>query len=199
MLVYGRAIATMAFALPHMERSLPAYDVRHMHASPRLGRAARWKRFVARASELSADVREVRSADELDGVLRALSPTFATETARVVYPHGSTSGEQAGTVLARGQVAVAETGSVLLVEPQADRRACLLADHLVLVVGEQDIVPSLDDALARVAALVRGGQRYATFVSGPSRTADIERVLTLGVHGPGQLTVLVVADEARPL
>ena len=165
-----------------------------MYVATRLGHAAHWKRFAERARELSSDVREVRSARELEDVLQELGPGMATESARSFQLRQS----GASTVLARGQFAVAETGSVLLVESRADRRACLLADHLVLVLGKGDIVPSLDDALARVAELVRGGGRYATFVSGPSRTADIERVLTLGVHGPGQLTVLVLADEALP-
>jgi L-lactate dehydrogenase complex protein LldG len=39
--------------------------------------------------------------------------------------------------------------------------------------------------------------RYLACVTGPSRTADIERVLTIGVHGPRQLVILAVDEEGR--
>jgi L-lactate dehydrogenase complex protein LldG len=40
--------------------------------------------------------------------------------------------------------------------------------------------------------LVQAGNRYITLMSGPSRTADIERMLTIGVHGPRELILVVV-------
>jgi L-lactate dehydrogenase complex protein LldG len=41
-----------------------------------------------------------------------------------------------------------------------------------------------------------GGHRYVTFASGPSRTSDIERVLTIGVHGPRGLMILALEPHA---
>jgi L-lactate dehydrogenase complex protein LldG len=43
--------------------------------------------------------------------------------------------------------------------------------------------------------LVSGGARHPLLMSGPSRTADIERVLTIGVHGPRALAILVVGNS----
>jgi L-lactate dehydrogenase complex protein LldG len=57
-------------------------------------------------------------------------------------------------------------------------------------------VPTLDEAMARVAGLVREGAPYATLMSGPSRTADIERTLTIGVHGPRALSIVVLGTAA---
>ena len=45
--------------------------------------------------------------------------------------------------------------------------------------------------LARIDALVRAGRPYVTLMTGPSRTADIELTLTLGVHGPGKVIVVI--------
>jgi L-lactate dehydrogenase complex protein LldG len=54
----------------------------------------------------------------------------------------------------------------------------------------------LPDLASTLATLDPSASPYLTFISGPSRTADIERVLTIGVHGPGRL-VLVCYDRAE--
>ena len=93
-------------------------------------------------------------------------------------------------------LAVAETGSLLLVEPDPlDRYVSLLTRHLVVAVREEDIVATLADAFGWLARQPRAAA-YATFVTGPSRTADIERSLTIGVQGPSRLTAAIVLDNS---
>ena len=90
-------------------------------------------------------------------------------------------------------LAVAETGSVLLIEPApSDRAVSLLTKHLIVAVAEGDIVDELADGFRWLAQQPRAAA-YATFVTGPSRTADIERSLTIGVQGPSRLTAAVLA------
>lgn len=90
-------------------------------------------------------------------------------------------------------LAVAETGSVLLIEPTPnDRAVSLLTRHLIVAVAEADIVDELTDGFRWLAQQPRAAA-YATFVTGPSRTADIERSLTIGVQGPSRMTVAVLA------
>lgn len=90
--------------------------------------------------------------------------------------------------------AIAETGSVLLDERQlADRAASLMTLHSIVLVAASDIIPSLDSTPALLREIAgRSGGGYASFVTGPSRTADIEMSLTVGVQGPGQVTILFV-------
>ena len=97
-----------------------------------------------------------------------------------------------GLSLATG--AIAETGSVLLDERQlADRAASLMTLHSIVLVAASDIIPSLDSTPALLREIAgRSGGGYASFVTGPSRTADIEMSLTVGVQGPGQVTILFV-------
>jgi L-lactate dehydrogenase complex protein LldG len=102
------------------------------------------------------------------------------------------AGHDEGDRIAEGVFAVAETGSVVVALPRAERGAALLAERLWLLVPAGDLVPTLDDALARIDALVRAGRPYVTLMTGPSRTADIERALTVGVHGPRELHVVLV-------
>jgi L-lactate dehydrogenase complex protein LldG len=61
-------------------------------------------------------------------------------------------------------------------------------------------VPMLDDAALILQQLSRAGsdqRHYISFVTGPSRTADIERTLTIGVQGPKTLCVIIVGDEGE--
>ena len=162
-------------------------------------RAELWERFSAKAEALGAAVQ--RAADESAAAeliaQSTLSPTLTRGLAeafpRLATPDGSAT---AADVVARGLFAVAETGSVLVAEDNRDRGACFLAERLWLVVAADQIVATLDEAFERLGELIRTGQRYLVFMSGPSRSADIERTLTIGVHGPRALTIVVVGEEA---
>lgn len=95
--------------------------------------------------------------------------------------------------ITQAQLAIAETGSVLLIEPAPiDRAVSLLTKHLIVAISEQDIVHELADGFGWLAQQPQAAA-YATFVTGPSRTADIERSLTIGVQGPSRMTVAVLA------
>jgi L-lactate dehydrogenase complex protein LldG len=83
-------------------------------------------------------------------------------------------------------LAVAATGSIV-VSASAGRAAALIAPLHVCVVGAGQLVGGLAEALR---TLPPGS--LTAFQSGPSRTADIEKVLILGMHGPGATHVIVV-------
>jgi L-lactate dehydrogenase complex protein LldG len=100
--------------------------------------------------------------------------------------------------LSMGRLAVAETGSVLLSEPSLeDRSIGMLTLAQATICPSAALVASLDDAapVIRELSLAKGGA-FSTLVTGPSRTADIERVLTVGVQGPGKVMTLFVDDLA---
>ena len=98
-----------------------------------------------------------------------------------------------GIAVAEG--AIAETGSSIMSEPtSASRAVTLVTETLVIVCASGQLVPSLDEAAGVLREITRQGAAFATFITGPSRTADIERQLTVGVQGPGALHVLLVDD-----
>jgi L-lactate dehydrogenase complex protein LldF len=85
---------------------------------------------------------------------------------------------------------LADTGSILEADGEGGKlQASLLPAIHLAVLKKSDIYPSLNDAIHLTRET-----RSAVFITGPSRTADIEMTLTIGVHGPGELHVLLVDD-----
>jgi L-lactate utilization protein LutC len=88
--------------------------------------------------------------------------------------------------------AVAETGSVVVRGTREHGRAAsLVPPYHVAVVGREQVVPDLIDAMAKVRD-AGGTGSGVVFITGPSKTADIEMNLVVGVHGPGAVEVFLV-------
>ena len=97
---------------------------------------------------------------------------------------------QAGVTLA--EALVAATGSVLVSTRNGGRGASIVAPVHIVVAGIEQLAPDLDAALARARALGASPRNsFLCLVTGSSRTADIEKTLVLGAHGPRRLVVVV--------
>jgi L-lactate dehydrogenase complex protein LldG len=92
--------------------------------------------------------------------------------------------------------AVAETGSLVVsAAPGRPRAMSLLPRVHLAIVPARSIVPSMDHALACYGA-AESLPSAIHFITGPSRTSDIENDLTIGVHGPAAVFALVLEDTA---
>ena len=91
--------------------------------------------------------------------------------------------------------AVAETGTlVLLSGAETFASAALLPETHIAIVPVSRVLRSIEDAFD-LAKKERGGLPRATnFISGPSRTGDIELTIVLGAHGPYRVHVILVRD-----
>lgn len=88
---------------------------------------------------------------------------------------------------------LAETGSSLLVEPSlTERSVSLMTQTLIVLCRTSDLLIGLDEVAPVLRDVSALGSSYATLVTGPSRTADIERQLTVGVQGPAVFHVIFV-------
>ncbi|MBE0644845.1 MAG: LUD domain-containing protein [Bacteroidetes bacterium] len=94
------------------------------------------------------------------------------------------------------QAGLADSGAILISSSQNESRSVSLlpVEHVALLPADR-IVPSLLQAAPMLRAMAGdGGTSAATLVGGPSKTADIEKVLVTGVHGPAVLTIIVIEN-----
>ncbi|MGH8008220.1 MAG: LutC/YkgG family protein [Candidatus Binatia bacterium] len=91
--------------------------------------------------------------------------------------------------------AIAETGTLMLVSGEATHAVTsLLPETHVAVVNCARILASMEDAWSLLRAESGNLPRAVNFVSGPSRTADIEQTITLGAHGPYRVHIILVKE-----
>ena len=92
-----------------------------------------------------------------------------------------------------GHFGVAENGAVWITDEGVHQRAIyFIVQHLVLVIDADQLVDNMYQAYQRVQVGHRG---FAAFVSGPSKTADIEQSLVIGAHGPRSMTVILLESK----
>ncbi|MFZ0635094.1 MAG: LUD domain-containing protein [Candidatus Acidiferrales bacterium] len=107
---------------------------------------------------------------------------------------GSKSGpsESSQATITMAEALVAQTGSVLVSAECGGRGAAIVAPVHIVVAEAAQLVPDLEAAFAQVKE--RGTalrNSYLCFITGSSRTADIEKILVMGAHGPRRLVVTV--------
>jgi L-lactate dehydrogenase complex protein LldG len=102
--------------------------------------------------------------------------------------------ERAGIGVTSVDYAIADTGTLVVTSgPGKARSASLLPPTHVAIVSPDRIVPGLQHVFARLnPTQVAEALSAVTFITGPSRTADIELTLVVGVHGPQELHVVVM-------
>lgn len=111
---------------------------------------------------------------------------------QVEDPHGLASLDWS---IIRGEFCVAENGAIWV--PAADlneRTMVFIAQHLAIVVSRSEMVTHMHSAYSRIKQSPlhqSGSARFGVFVSGPSKTADIEQSLVLGAHGCRTLEVFL--------
>lgn len=162
-------------------------------------------RFTTLAGKAAAEVRMLASESEIPDavadVLRARNMP-----ARVHLPEGSALAGMPWTVacetsppgpdeaaVTRAPFGIAETGTLAYPSAKTEPASWHFRPGLeIAVLKAGDILPNMEDVLRQVKA--KGLPRTLNFVTGPSRTGDIEQTLELGAHGPKALVVLIVRD-----
>ncbi len=92
------------------------------------------------------------------------------------------------TAVVRGAIGVAENGAVWI-PVEGRRKAHIFAcQHLVIALDRDTMVDTMEDAVAQISLDNIG---YGVFISGPSKTADIEQALVMGAHGAMRATIIL--------
>jgi L-lactate utilization protein LutC len=165
-------------------------------------------RFEARLSLAAATVARVESAASLPQAVSEYLDAQGVHSDIVLAAHEllDVDGWPAGRGAVRralraedavgvtvAECAVAETGSlVMLSGPHTPTAFNFLPETCICAVRTADVVAHLEDVWLRLRERGLAMPRALNFVTGPSRTADVEQTIQLGAHGPRRLHVLLV-------
>ncbi|OKS86301.1 LutC/YkgG family protein [Mucilaginibacter polytrichastri] len=158
--------------------------------------------FCTSATNIGSQIIFIDSLDDIEGhvqqriisPLRVVSPipelkTFA-EDSSVLNEANPHSLENVELAILKAEFGVAENGALWLTEQQMGNRVLpFITQHLALIVDATAIVADMHAAYKRTENADYG---FATFISGPSKTADIEQSLVLGAHGSRSLIIFIL-------
>ena len=133
------------------------------------------------AKRIASVMSEIKCAD---GVQTVDCATFHPDDV-------ASSADLDGTDLAivDGRVGVCENGAVWIQQDVEQRAVYFIAEALVIVLDRKNLVNNMHEAYRRIDT---GKYGYGVFISGPSKTADIEQALVMGAHGARTVTVILI-------
>jgi L-lactate dehydrogenase complex protein LldG len=159
-------------------------------------------RFLAAVAEVGGSGVRVARAEDVEGALLALPQYREARRVAACVPGVSRANVDLAAVtdphqladvdfaVLPGELGVAESGAVWVLEARIHPRAvAFLAQHIAIVLPAAAIVEELHQAYARIQVGERG---FSMWLSGPSKTADIEQALVIGAHGPRSCHAIVV-------
>lgn len=177
-----------------------------------------FEEFSMRATAASAEIYRVKSIADIQGVISGLAKTAnAQKVVMTNNPYTKAAGllslfetlnietytdapgirahcDTAELGISAVEFGVAETGSVCQdAYAIEDRMVSTLPPVHIAFLNSNYILPSIESAVEVFSNVFERG--YISLITGPSRTADIERVLTIGVHGPSRLVIIAVDED----
>lgn len=154
--------------------------------------------FISMSNTVGAKIAELEKDADINGLIKRLYPeakvfasnmaeiTIATLNPDTVGTAQELNGTDVGIV--RGELGVAENGCVWIPQTMKERAVCFISEYLVIVLSRRDIVSNMHQAYARINMTDYG---YGTFISGPSKTADIAQALVMGAQAARGVTVIL--------
>ena len=127
--------------------------------------------------------------------------TIATRNPDKVGRARDLNGTDVGII--RGSFGVAENACVWIPQTMKEKAVCFISENLVILLPKHEIVNNMHEAYARLSAEANSQEPiaksfekygYGTFISGPSKTADIAQVLVMGAQAARSATVLLLPE-----
>ena len=159
--------------------------------------------FIKMTESVGGHVIEVKEGQDVNQLVKDLYPeakeiasnlpeiTIATRNPDTVGRARDLNGTDVGII--RGQFGVAENACVWIPQTMKEKAVCFISENLVILLPKSQIVNNMHEAYKRIE-FDKEYDGYGTFISGPSKTADIAQVLVMGAQAARSATVLLLPE-----
>ena len=157
--------------------------------------------FMNMTKSVGGNAIEVEAGRDVNELIRELFPdakeiasnlpeiTIATRNPDEVGRARDLNGTDVGII--RGSFGVAENACVWIPQTMKEKAVCFISENLIILLPKSQIVNNMHEAYLRIEFNDYG---YGTFISGPSKTADIAQVLVMGAQAARSATVLLLPE-----
>ena len=178
----------------HVQFDMPDMDIRGIQYEDTLGQ------FVKMTEAVGGHVIVAKEGESPDDLVRRAYPeaktfasnlpeiTIATKNPDTVAEANDLNGTDVGIV--RGEVGVAENGCIWIPQTMKEKAILFISEYLVIFLHKENIVNNMHEVYARIAMDPK--YNFGTFISGPSKTADIEQALVMGAQAARGVTVVLI-------
>ena len=159
--------------------------------------------FVKMSEAVGGQVIEVDKGRDINALIRELFPdareiasnlpelTIATRNPDTVGRARDLNGTDVGII--RGKFGVAENGCIWIPQAMKEKVVCFISENLIILLPKSQIVNNMHEAYRRIE-FDETYDGYGTFISGPSKTADIAQVLVMGAQAARSVTILLLPE-----
>ena len=159
--------------------------------------------FIKMTESVGGHVIEVKEGQDINELVKEMYPdakeiasnlpevTIATRNPDTVGRARDLNGTDVGII--RGQFGVAENACVWIPQTMKEKAVCFISENLVILLPKSQIVNNMHEAYKRIE-FDKTYDGYGTFISGPSKTADIAQVLVMGAQAARSATVLLLSE-----
>lgn len=156
------------------------------------------QQFIDMSRQVGSNIIVAKEGESLNQIVRRAYPdarviastlpqlTIATLNPDTVADAQALNGTDVGVV--EGQIGVAENGCVWIPQTMKEKAVCFISEYLVIVLPKSGIVDNMHQAYDRIQMPQTG---LGTFISGPSKTADIEQALVMGAQAARGVTIVI--------
>ena len=155
--------------------------------------------FISMTENVGGKVIELKPGQDINKLIMELYPdakeiasnlpeiTIATRNPDTIGSPQALNGTDVGVI--KGLFGVAENACVWVPQAMEEKAVCFISENLVILLKKTEIVNNMHEAYKRIQFNDYG---YGTFISGPSKTADIAQVLVMGAQAARSATVVLV-------
>lgn len=160
-----------------------------------------YKQFVEMSKTVGGKIIEAKKGDDLNVLVKQAYPeaktfasnlpgiTIAQKNPDTVAEAKDLDGTDVGIV--EGKIGVAENGCIWIPQTMKEKAVCFISEYLVIVLDKENIVDNMHEAYKRIEFDPK--YQFGTFISGPSKTADIEQSLVMGAQAARGVTIIILS------